>query len=149
MGLERQASLSLMSALTQVCTIRQLCHAFALCSWVCLPFLWFRTKRKPRMGLCGIWNEQFLFHRVTMHPSLPQISLLIAPFFLLWKISTMVSLSKTQGTLHPRNPGFPAFIRLLVCSCGSLRPSVKGPVTWLPFPFLLWENQDTRFPAFN
>lgn len=54
--------------------------------------------------------------RLTTHTNLPQISLLIAHFFLLWKISNMVSLSKTQGyarhSSYPRNPGFPLFIKL-------------------------------------
>lgn len=79
--------------------------------------------------------------RLTTHTSLPQISLLIAPFFLLWKINNMVSLSKMQGyarqSSYPRNPSSPLSIRLLVFSYGSLCPFVKGQVTWFPFAFFL------------
>ena len=139
---------SLMSALTQVCRIsRQLCQAFALWPQVCLTFLRFRTRRKsPTLWGYTEYEMNSIFSaRLTTHTSLPQITSLIAPFFLLWKINNMVSLSKTQGYARqsscPRNPSSPLCIRLLVFSCGSSCPFVKGHVTWFPFAFFLWENR--------
>ena len=92
---------------------RQLCQAFALWPQVCLTFLRFRTRRKsPTLwGYTEYEMNSISSARLTTHTSLPQISLLIAPFFLLWKINNMVSLSKMQGyarqSSYPRNPSSP------------------------------------------